>query len=50
MAGALIEGRSLISFVTVILSFPGSADSFGSLNQNSRGTAKNPHSLAGKTS
>jgi hypothetical protein len=38
--------RPLISFVTFIISFPETKNMFRSLNQNSQGKCKNPHSLA----
>jgi hypothetical protein len=38
--------RSLISFVTFIISFPETKNIFRSLNQNSQGKCKNPHSFA----
>jgi hypothetical protein len=38
--------RALISFVTFIISFPETKNIFRSLNQNSQGKCRNPHSFA----
>jgi len=38
--------RSLICFVTFMISFPETKHRFRSLNQNSQGKGKNPHSFA----